>query len=393
MKSGITCLAVFLLITIVTKGQDHSFMTYVERRITGLEDRITQWNDQGGVYAAELRDFKKHILSLVENYEKDKEDLRNELNNANARIERLEREVDYLESQNPVTPCLEVEDKVIDKQAKKTQKRRNEKYDKLTDCRDMISHIKSMKILKKMKNSSGLWTKDPLVNSEKVYIFIGTANDTLYEFASVRDLSVSSHTRRAQPITLPYPWKGTGHVVYGGFLYYIKEGTEFQVIKYDLKNRTINDSAVFPAENQIPAYSLSPFNYIDLAADEEGLWAIFATKENEQNLCLAKMDPKTLDVEQIWDTPCPRENAESAFVACGILYVVYNTRLPSRSRIQCAFDVSDTLTPEEIPLIYFPKRYGSHSSMKYNPKEKYISAWDEGYQIIYRLVMKSKLVV
>ncbi|XP_043928834.1 olfactomedin-like protein 3 [Protopterus annectens] len=393
MKSGIVYLAVFLLILVIIKGQDHGLLTYVERRITSIEDRITQFHDQSGIYSSELRDFKKHILTMVENYEKDKEELRSELLNANARIERLEREVDYLESQNPVTPCLEVDDKVVERKAKKVQKKRNEKYDKITDCRDMISHIKSMKILKKMKTSTGLWTKDPLANSDKVYIFSGTANDTLYEFASIRDFSVSSHNRKAVSITLPYPWKGTGHVVYGGFLYYIKEGTEFHIIKFDLKNHTVTDSAVFPAEEQIPAYSLSPFNYIDLAADEEGLWAIFATKENEQNLCLAKMDPKTLDVEQMWDTPCRRENAESAFVACGILYVVYNTRLPSRSRIQCAFDVSDSLTPEEVPLIYFPKRYGSHSSMKYNPKEKYISAWDEGYQIIYRLVMKSKLVV
>ncbi|KAF3860918.1 hypothetical protein F7725_001173 [Dissostichus mawsoni] len=47
---------------------------------------------------------------------------------------------------------------------------------------------------------------------------------------------------------------------------------------------------------------------------------------------------------------------------------------------------------EEAPLIYFPRRYGAHASLKYNPEEKQLYGWDDGYQIIYRLTMKRKLL-
>lgn len=250
-----------------------------------------------------------------------------------------------------------------------------------------------MKILKRFGSTSGLWTKDAAGNSEKIYVFDGTANDTVYVFPRMREFTLFSATRKAARIKLPYPWVGTGHLVYDGHLYYIRQQGPFQVIKFNLANKTVVDSSVFPAEEQIPVFGLSPFTYIEMAADEEGLWAIYATKENEKNICLAKLDPTSLDIEQMWDTPCPRENAEGAFVVCGALHVAYNTRLPSRSRVQCVFDVSGTLAPEDASLVYFPKRYGSHSSMKYSPRERQIYAWDDGYQIIYRMEMKKKLEV
>ncbi|RLV86635.1 hypothetical protein DV515_00015843 [Chloebia gouldiae] len=251
-----------------------------------------------------------------------------------------------------------------------------------------------MKILKRFGSASGLWTKDAAGSSEKIYVFDGTANDTVYVFPRMREFTLFSATRKAARIKLPYPWVGTGHLVYDGHLYYIRQqGPSFQVIKFNLANKTVVDSSVFPAEEQIPVFGLSPSTYIEVSADEEGLWAIYATKEDEKNMCLAKLDPASLDIEQMWDTPCPRENAEGAFVVCGALHVVYNTRLPSRARVQCVFDVSGTLAPEDASLAYFPKRYGSHASLKYSPHERQIYAWDDGYQIIYRMEMKKKLEV
>ena len=187
--------------------------------------------------------------------------------------------------------------------------------------------------------------------------------------------------RKASRVRVPFPWVGTGQLVYGGFLYYARRppggpggGGELQntlqLIKFHLANRTVVDSSVFPAEGLIPPYGLTADTYIDLAADEEGLWAVYATREDDRHLCLAKLDPQTLDTEQQWDTPCPRENAEAAFVICGTLYVVYNTRPASRARIQCSFDASGTLTPERAALPYFPRRYGAHASLRYNPRDR-----------------------
>uniref|UniRef100_UPI00398F122E olfactomedin-like protein 3 n=1 Tax=Pristiophorus japonicus TaxID=55135 RepID=UPI00398F122E len=388
MGTLIQYLTVVSAIVLAVQSQP-SFMEYIERRLSAFEDRITLWYDQTQRYSSEYREFKNQILALVDGLDKEREEQRNNLDIATSRIDRIERELDYLETRNPAPTCVEVDDKILEQTVEKAQEKK-QKYNKVIECREMIANIKAMKIVKKLETTSGLWTKDLLSDSEKVYVFDGVGNDTVYEFARLRDLTDFSGLMKAKKIKLPYPWAGTGHLVYKGFLYYIRNEPQFQVIKFDLRNKTVTDSAMFPAEQQIPIYSLSPFNYIDLAADVDGLWAIYATKENENRICLARLDPKSLDIEQMWDTPCPIENAENAFVICGTLYVVYNTRLRSRSRIQCVYDVSDMVTTEDAPLVYFPKRYGTHSSIKYNPVEKNLYAWDDGYQIIYRLAMKQK---
>lgn len=238
-----------------------------------------------------------------------------------------------------------------------------------------------------------MWTRDP--RSSKVYVFNGTSGDIIYQFNSVRDFSRSAGVADSRQIRLPSQWSGPGSAVYNGFLYYIAQDgdVEMQVVKYDLLRGSVTDSAMFPVESHAAVYSLNPETAADLAADDEGLWLLYANSDNEPNINLAKMDPATLDIEQIWDTRCPRENAEAAFVVCGAVYVVYNTRLASRSRVQCVFDVNDIMISEEAPLLYFPRRYGAHASLKYNPEEKQLYSWDDGYQIIYRLSMKRKLLV
>lgn len=257
----------------------------------------------------------------------------------------------------------------------------------------MISSIKAMKILKRVGGTKGMWTKDTSRNSGKVYIFNGTDEDTIHEFASAQDFSRSRGLSLSRNLKLPSAWRGMGHTVYNNHVYYINQAEEITVIKYDLKNSSVTDSSVFPAQDHIPVYSLTPETMMDLAVDEEGLWAIYATRQNEKHISLAKMDAVSLDIEQMWDTNCPQENAEAAFVICSTLYVVYNTKEPGRSRVQCVFDVNGMVNNDEAPLVYFPKRYGANSSLKYHPQEKLLYAWDDGYQILYKLAMKKKLEI
>lgn len=261
------------------------------------------------------------------------------------------------------------------------------------DCVEIVSGIRSVKILKRVGAAKGLWTRDP--RSSKVYVFNGTSGDAVHQFSSVRDFSGAAGVDGSRPVRLPSDWSGAGSAVYDDFLYYVRRegGADLQVVKYDLFTSSVADVAMFPVESPAAVYSLNPETVADLAADDEGLWLLYAAGDAEPNINLAKMDPASLDIEQIWDTRCPRENAEAAFVACGTVYVVYNTRLPSRSRVQCVFDVNELVLSEEAPLLYFPRRYGAHASLKYNPEEKQLYGWDDGYQIIYRLSMKRKLLV
>lgn len=257
----------------------------------------------------------------------------------------------------------------------------------------MISSIKAMKILKRIGGPKGTWTKDTGRGPGRVFIFNGTDDDTIHVFTSVQDFTRATGLSMAKQRKLPSAWRGTGHVVHNNYVYYISQVTEATVVKYDLKNNSVVDSVVLPDQDRVPVYGLTPETFLDLAVDEEGLWVIYATQQNPRHISLAKMDAVSLDILHMWDTNCPRQNAEAAFIICGTLYVVYNTEQPGRSRIQCLFDVNDMVTSDDAPLVYFPKRYGAHSSLKYNPQEQLLYAWDDGYQILYKLVMKKKLEV
>ncbi|XP_021421735.1 olfactomedin-like protein 3B [Oncorhynchus mykiss] len=390
------------LVLVLTNGQYYyqGLMDYLENRFLAIEDRMLIWHEQSNRYNTELRHFKKQTAEFIKGLNQDHGTLRQDLEGTGVRVDRVEREMDYIETQNPAKPCVNQADRMVDvdlevKERVKERKRGGEEdgYSRVLDCIDIISSIRAMKILKRMGSPKGMWTKD--ARTSKVYVFNGTAEDTVYQFSSVLDFSSYPGVAHSRPIRLPSLWSGTGCAVYNGYAYYVMEGAdELQVIKYDLANGTLADSAVFPVEvaDHRPVYSLNPETAVDLAADEEGLWALYTTRESE-SINLAKMDPDSLDIEQMWDTQCPQENAEAAFVVCGTVYVVYNTRVPSRSRVQCVFDVNDAVTNEEAPLLYFPRRYGLHASLKYNPQEKQIYAWDDGYLILYKLSMTRKLMV
>ncbi|XP_062398192.1 olfactomedin-like protein 3B [Sardina pilchardus] len=366
--------------------QYQSLMNYLENRMLAMEERISLWHEQTSRYNSELKEFRQQATDLMDRLGKDHVKLKLDLDGAGVRVERVEREMDYIETQNPPKPCTKAEDKMIEQGGTAKPNRKEEELLPGTGCADVVSSIRAMKILKRIGNPKGVWTRDSV--TAKVYIFSGTEGDTVSEFSLVSALSSSPSSSRS--ISLPTFWNGTGNTVHNNHIYYVSEDSEVQIMKFELRNGSLVDSAVFPVDDRSPVYALNPETVVDLVADEEGLWALYGSKDN---INLAKMDADTLDTEQMWDTGCPRENAESAFVVCGTVYVVYNTRPPSRSRIQCVFDVNDMVTSGEAPLLYFPRRYGAHSSLKYNAKERQLYAWDDGYQILYKLTLKPKLWV
>jgi len=72
-------------------------------------------------------------------------------------------------------------------------------------------------------------------------------------------------------------YTGTGHVVYAGAFYYQRDGSR-EVVRYDLAQKAVSGRVVladaeFDGDNYL--YD-NEFNYVDLAADENGLWAIYA---------------------------------------------------------------------------------------------------------------------
>lgn len=72
------------------------------------------------------------MVAQLEGLDKNKEALRGELDAVGARVDRVEREMDYMETQNGAQPCVDVEDKLVEQQVTLVKERNKAKYAKLT---------------------------------------------------------------------------------------------------------------------------------------------------------------------------------------------------------------------------------------------------------------------
>lgn len=86
------------------------------------------WHEQTTRYASELRELKQQMVSQLENLDKEKEALRTNLDGVGTRVDRVERELDYLETQNGAQPCVDVDDKLIEQQVTLVKEKQKSKY-------------------------------------------------------------------------------------------------------------------------------------------------------------------------------------------------------------------------------------------------------------------------
>ncbi|XP_057692568.1 olfactomedin-like protein 3A [Corythoichthys intestinalis] len=368
--------------------QDAFIIQYLERRLTQIEERLNLCEQNTVSVTQKTYDLSSEIRGHLSTINAMRSEVRSQLDGISVRVERVERELEYLENKMPVQSDIDIEDALLEQQIKAAeldQLKRKTKIKVENDCNVALSQIKSLKIIKKIGDIAGSWFKDPSRGSTKVYLLSGIRNDTLLEYASLQSFTEKITVPPVKVVRLPFSWQGTGHMVYNGFLYYHKADTPNQILKVDLSNGTVVDSTLLPGAGRLPVYSLNPNTYLDMAVDELGLWVIYADPEYGGNLVLTKLDKGNLAVEYIWDTQCKSYDAEGAFIICGTLYVVYNTRYGGRSTVQCLYDIHDTIHSAESPVVFFPKRYTSHSSINYLPGDKQLYAWDDGYQTIYEV--------
>ncbi|XP_069571303.1 olfactomedin-like protein 3 [Brachyistius frenatus] len=384
---------VFLLSLCLTVGsvqsqgssQDTFIIQYLERRLAQMEERLNQCEQS---VTQKSYDLSSEIRGYLSTLSVVRSEVKSQVDGVSARVDRVERELEYLENKIPTQSDIEMEEALLEQQIKAAELDQLKKKAKIkveNDCSTALSQIKSLKIVKKAGDTYGSWFKDPSEGSEKVYLLSGIRNDTVLEYVSLQSFTERTFAPPEKVVRLPLHWQGTGHVVYNGFLYCHKADTPNQILKVDLLNGTVVDSTLVPGAGRLPVYSLNPNTYLDLAVDELGLWVIHADPEYGGNLVITKLDKGTLAVEYTWDTQCRSRDAEGAFLICGTLYVVYNTRYGGRSTVQCLYDIHDTIHSGESPVIFFPKRYTSHSSIHYHPGDKQLYAWDDGYQTIYKV--------
>ncbi|KAG9462798.1 hypothetical protein GDO78_023101 [Eleutherodactylus coqui] len=327
-------------------------------------------------------------MSRLDNLSNHKHEVKNEMESLWARLERAEWDIDYLENSVSSTTHIEVDEHLVEKQIVDKAEKKKMQVKPTSSCTTMLSQIKSQKTVKKAGGAVGSWMKGSGDNVDNIYFFTDSTNNVLLEFANTEAFTSRHYLKKAKKVMLPFFWQGTGLHVYNDFVFFHRNGTVNEIIKYNILTNTTK-SVNIEGAGHVPPYELSPYTKIDLAMDEQGLWAIFA--DSMGKIVLTKIDHHKMEVGQSWNTTCSRNNAEAAFVICGTLYVMYNSPSGGRSHIDCIYDTVDLIDSQEIPTLHFPKRYSSHSSVNYNPRDQSLYAWDDGYQIVYKFESRKKL--
>lgn len=159
----------------------------------------------------------------------------------------------------------------------------------------------------------------------------------------------------AHYIPLPYMCSGTGHAVYRRHLYCHQHGTNL-IVKFHLKRYDIIADVPLPGagfSNQFP-YTSGENTDVDLAVDELGLWAIYATNVSAGKMVITKIDHKHMELGKTWMTSYPKGSLGNAFMICGTLYATDSHRdVPTFIRYVFNTETGEeqVLQPGEMPFL------------------------------------------
>ncbi|XP_072319319.1 adhesion G protein-coupled receptor L3 isoform X17 [Eucyclogobius newberryi] len=255
-------------------------------------------------------------------------------------------------------------------------------------CPGILRGVYQSEHLFESDHQSGAWCKDPLQASDKIYYMPWTPyrTDTLTEYSSKEDFIAGRPTTTYK---LPHRVDGTGFVVYDGALFFNKERTR-NIVKFDLRTRIKSGEAIIANANY---HDTSPYRWggksdIDLAVDENGLWVIYATEQNNGRIVVSQLNPYTLRIEGSWDTNYDKRSASNAFMICGVLYVVktvYEDDDNEGTGNKIDYMYNTDKSKEMTINIPFPNSYQYIAAVDYNPRDNLLYVWNNYHVVKYSL--------
>ena len=182
----------------------------------------------------------------------------------------------------------------------------------------------------------------------------------LYEFAD-EDKYRKNESTKIHALELPFT--GSANVIYNGSFFYFNQEKE-AIVKFDLSTRDLRcisiptgrqrqrvgelyvhnlTTTLFLALQMIPNQECRRIGrkvgpefltklypemkgniFVDLAIDENGLWAIMAMKENNNTLVM-KLSAWNLELIWAWNITLNHNLVADMFIVCGVLYAVDRT--------------------------------------------------------------------
>ncbi|KAA0708815.1 Myocilin Myocilin 55 kDa subunit [Triplophysa tibetana] len=258
----------------------------------------------------------------------------------------------------------------------------------ITGCGDLVwvgepeMHRKADSIAGKY----GVWMQDPEAKdpygSEMVWRIdaVGADMRQLIGYENMDDLARGFPTK---VLLLPEGVESTGATMFGGSLYYQRRLSR-TLIRYDLLSENIAARRDLPHagfHGQFP-YSWGGYTDIDLAVDENGLWAIYSTNKAKGAIVISQLDPHTLEVKGTWETKIRKTTVANTFMICGKLYAIASYTSPNTT-VNYMYDT--TTSQGKAISVPFKNRYRYNSMVDYNPVHRKLYSWDNYYIVSYKV--------
>ncbi|XP_030015267.1 myocilin-like [Sphaeramia orbicularis] len=246
---------------------------------------------------------------------------------------------------------------------------------------DPVLHRKADSITGKY----GVWLQDPEpegshYTNNTVWRIDAVGKDVRQVFA-YEDINQFSRGFPMKVLVLPEPIESTGATVYRGSLYYQRRRSR-TLIRYDLVSESLASRLDLPHagfHGQYP-YSWGGYTDVDLAVDEQGLWAIYSTNKAKGAIVISQLDPKSLEVKKSWETNIRKNTVANAFMVCGRLYTVSSYTAPNTT-INYMFDTATGVG--RAVAIPFKNKYRYNSMVDYNHVQRKLFAWDNFHMVTY----------
>lgn len=231
----------------------------------------------------------------------------------------------------------------------------------------------------------GVWLQDPEPKSSqytnKTVWRIDTVGKDVRQLFAYEDMSQFSRGFPMKVLVLPEAVESTGATIYRGSFYYQRKRSR-SLIRYDLASESLASRRDLPHagfHGQYP-YSWGGYTDIDLAVDEQGLWAIYSTSKAKGAIVISQLDPETLEVKKSWETNIRKNTVGNAFMVCGRLYTLASYTA-SNTTINYVFD---TATSEgRAVAVPFKNKYHYNSMVDYNYAQRKLYAWDNFHMVTY----------